>query len=266
MSVATIDDSYVINPLYKKREELVENCTDKKTSQLFGYCYSELKQIRQDNKLADRDIRRIGLLTGGTAIPLTFALGCESLTIAAVFGLLITAVPYLRCAKINNDLVTSYIDNCKSIKCFYNYFEDFKRIPQEIKIKKIFDAFDEVLQDVALIDTLVGYHLMEQEDLILFGSFGKLVIMEALTRQLKEKNENSIIVKQWKETQDFTLSLDLDKTNAEPWNTIGISNPELKYYKAFENLPQEFQFLDFAATISGIFKACVEYSIHKNIL
>lgn len=265
MSVASIQHSYVINPVYKENKDRQKNRVDKKTSELFGSCYGKLKEILIENMEADQDIWNTSLVAGFTAIPLTLASRGGVYTLAAVFSVCLIAVPYLRSAKESNDLILAFTDNAKSIKCFYNYFEDFKANPDEIKIKKIFDAFNEIFQDLTLIKKVIVYDLMNEDDLALFSSLGKLFIMEALTNTLRHKDENSLIAAKWQKTKDRTLKLDAPGDDFEPWKAIGISNPDLKYYRAFDKILPEFEFLQFAEKLVALFKACVENGLRKQI-
>lgn len=147
---------------------------------------------------------------------------------------------------------------CNDLKAFHDYFEEFKLDPQDLKLRRLFEFFNEITKSGELSD------LIYEEDSKLFHDTGKLFLMDAACKLLQEKNKNSLVANQWKENLESALNTDSCSIFAEPWHSIGIENPKLESYLDFAIQRKNLHSIMIADRIVHIYKNMMETFLANN--
>lgn len=244
-------------------EVVIENSekTHQTALDLFGNVHQELHKKSENYEKGFVNGFRGAVITGTAAAMPGIIVMISGNPMGAVGMALceFIVIPFFGYATYNfkwGEYTQALLNKCESIKSFHNSFEDFKSDPQEFKVKNLFDLF----QWIDLNEK--QSELVPQDDLKLFQSTGKIFLMDAIAKILSENGKDSQVVKLWNETCNSTLKSKVG--NAEPWQSMGISNPDLDAYLEFDKLRDKLESIMITDKIVSIFKNAIEMGLTNN--
>jgi hypothetical protein len=268
---ATTSIGYQPVPLddYDVLQEVVTITSDKTNQtalEIFGKYYQEITQIQHRLSIGIR-INATVLVTfmiSGTVIMFSgISITDRTITnILMVAGSIVcglSLIPSCLCPSFNYSYRQSgnFLNQCEGLADFSNNFESFRLSPSEIGVRKLFE-------NLKAIESGEWAKLVPEKNLSLFKETGKLFLMDAVAAFLKEKDENSKFARQWKETFELTLHSKVSNANAEPWFTLGISNPDLNAYHDLDNRRLDVISNNFPDKLVEVFKEMMDEVLNND--
>lgn len=216
------------NPLFEKHQAQIPSKMHNAALQSFNKLQLELSN-RIDNykKKQDGSALLSGFIVSAVPVSGLFVSLWDTKMILGFLGSLVVATPtvlYSRYYEYYLSETTDLLNESDLLYSFHESYKDFATDPQEIKIKKIFDYFEAIDED----GKLLGFVKKENADFL--QSSAKLFLMDAIAKILHKKNPDSLVAKQWSET----LNSKNYGSEAEPWQSMGVSNPTKESYLEFK--------------------------------
>lgn len=146
---------------------------------------------------------------------------------------------------------------------FYDAFQDFELSPEDQKVKNVFAQFLK-LSEGAECSLFSDHQLIENGDLQLFQSTGKVFLMDAVAKILQEKDKNSIFAEQWDDLLESTVNETYDIK--EPWKTVGMYEPDVQAYRHFFLIRHQVTSTPFVDNLVTIFKHAIEKAIQTHVI
>lgn len=142
---------------------------------------------------------------------------------------------------------------CERMTEFANIFDNFKKEPEETKVKELFDKFDGISELMCLP---YSKHFDVGHDVSLLSTKGKLFLMDAVVKLLPNKKT---LLKEW----TSTLELTKDSGFSEPWRRLEIENPSMDAYTNYFKQRENFDSLDLDNQMIQAFKEKVNLFLSK---
>lgn len=193
----------------------------------------------------------LGLIASCTAIvlptqvflPVTFAI---NLMKGGVFGLVVSgSVMSLSKDKLSDSKADTIVKVCNKITKFSNTFENFKENPDVADVRDLFSKFDRITS--FMCEPYLKH--FEGLDVNLLSGTGKLFLMDAVVKLL-QKDATSPYLEEWTSTLVFTK----DSGFSEPWQRLGIDNPNKDAYIDYALRMDDFESLEINDKIIQAFK------------
>jgi hypothetical protein len=267
--------NYQLLPIYPSTLQLEEVVTENldKTSktalELFGQSYQTLNDKLEYKKSRLSKTEWIPVLPFTSSIGM-LAVGILSNSFSLVmsgFSLLMLGTPLsmlmimgLKQHQEKNAVI--FLEGLDVVKDFYHCFQDFKSDPTDLKVTNLFQKFEGMNKNYLTV--IQKEYLLNEDELNLLQSTGKLFLMDAVACILKNKDENSILSKQWNEIINSSITSNLNNSIVEPWKSIGITSPPLASYLDFGKQRVQLKSIDIAEKITSVFKNCLEVGIENN--
>lgn len=140
-----------------------------------------------------------------------------------------------------------FLEGSELIVNFYNSFEEFKIDPKILKINDLFLQFEKMHQ-CNCFDCVSG------DDLVLFKSTGKLLLMDAIVKIFEEKKIDSSLILEWNKFLSSSKEFDMAKL----WQTIKVEKPEESTYNQFFQQRKQFKSIEITEKIVNCFKEMIE--------
>lgn len=269
--------------LYQKiPEKETLNETEDKTAEIFGEFYTKLCE-RTEKESSDQSnfncasdaITFTGCLTGiplGISTLLCFIPaqigwpltgGCCLVGTVGGVGLMLNKEDSVLTKK-----TTHILDICKELASFSDAFNMFKQDPKEENVQPLFAQFGKVITAVQLRKPFNGSNkeshyerhpvknciYFDHRDMDLFSDSGKLYLMDAVVKIIKEKDEDAHIVSEWNEM----LNSGIVDGYKEPWKRLHIANPSHEHYVQFNKNLRQLNSTDFVNTIIKTLREILE--------
>lgn len=278
----TIPVGYAIQSLsessedFASEEEIVlsgmEIEVEKTALAIFGNDYTLMKDISERSKDKMRHYNIVAISSLGLSIPFgiittVLAYYQNPLGVGISGGMTLASVlvggAFRFRTQIREDFATKeqgIIDICDAISEFSNVLLEFKENPDSKNIALLFQKFSRIEVQLNLHEGLVT-----GEDLKLFTATGKLFLMDAVVKILKNVNKDDLLANQWETLLNSISDTTEAQFECEPWESCKILNPGLDSYHHFFDIRDEINSVELDVKIISIFKKILENPDSKKV-